>query len=170
MAYDDGISSENMRHPEVTYDRTDLSARSIISFLVWLAVSIVVAGFVLWGLYAYLDNFNLQRQRGVSPISTLTPPSLAPAPAGPLETGPATNPQRFPEPRLQPDPVADLNKFRVREEQLLNSYGYVDEKAGVIHIPIEEAMQKLAQQGLPVRQDNQESKTAAPKTKSAAGK
>jgi hypothetical protein len=34
---------------------------------------------------------------------------------------------------------------------ILNNYGYVDEQKGVVHIPIERAMDRLLQQGLPTR-------------------
>jgi len=44
-----------------------------------------------------------------------------------------------------------LNKIRGREDGLLNSYGWVDEKAGTVRIPIERAMDLLVQRGLPVR-------------------
>jgi len=37
------------------------------------------------------------------------------------------------------------------EEQTLNSYGWVDQNAGVVHIPIAEAMKLVAQRGLPTR-------------------
>jgi hypothetical protein len=57
--------------------------------------------------------------------------------------------KKFPEPRLEKNERVEINDFRLQEEQRLNSYGWVDEKAGVIHIPIDRAMQLLAQQGLP---------------------
>jgi hypothetical protein len=60
--------------------------------------------------------------------------------------------QRFPAPKLQPDPVADLNKFRASVEQRLNSYGWTDQKAGVVHIPIERAIDLMSEKGLPTRQ------------------
>jgi hypothetical protein len=44
-----------------------------------------------------------------------------------------------------------LNKIRVREDGLLDSYGWVDENAGTVRIPIERAMDLLVQRGLPVR-------------------
>ena len=42
---------------------------------------------------------------------------------------------------------ADLAKFRAWEDSQLNSYGWVDRTAGVVHIPIERAMEIIAQQG-----------------------
>jgi len=37
------------------------------------------------------------------------------------------------------------------EEQILNNYGWVDEKAGIVHVPIERAMDILAQSPPPAR-------------------
>ena len=56
----------------------------------------------------------------------------------------------FPDPRLETDERTQLNGIRLAEEQKLNSYGWVDEKAGTVHIPIERAMELLAQRGLPL--------------------
>jgi hypothetical protein len=56
------------------------------------------------------------------------------------------------EPRLQTNPRGDLQALRAHEEQLLNSYGWVDQGAGVVHVPIDRAMQLIAQRGLPTAQ------------------
>ncbi len=57
----------------------------------------------------------------------------------------------FKEPVLQIDPVADLNAYKAQQNELLNSYGWVDKGAGIAHIPIERAIELTAQQGLPHR-------------------
>jgi hypothetical protein len=54
-----------------------------------------------------------------------------------------------PGPRLQTDPEADYRRFHAREEQLLNGYHWVDKRGGVVRVPIEQAMKKLAQTGIP---------------------
>lgn len=56
-----------------------------------------------------------------------------------------------PPPQLQADPAADLAAFDATEEEKLRSYGWVDRSAGVIRIPIERAMDLIAQRGLPTR-------------------
>lgn len=56
-----------------------------------------------------------------------------------------------PAPRLQVAPAADLENLRRAEAAVLNSYGWVDRKAGVVRIPIERAMEILAERGLPAR-------------------
>jgi hypothetical protein len=61
----------------------------------------------------------------------------------------------FPEPRLQIDPATDLAKMRARNFRELNNYGWIDRKAGTARIPIERAMQLIAQHGLPDVGQNQ---------------
>jgi hypothetical protein len=53
-----------------------------------------------------------------------------------------------PQPQLQTDPSEDLAKFRAEEEKRLNSYYWVDKEKGIVHIPIEQAMKELAQEGI----------------------
>jgi hypothetical protein len=59
--------------------------------------------------------------------------------------------KRFPTPRVQTDDgnldVADLH---AREDLLLDNYSWVDRSQGKVRIPIERAMQIIAQKGLPV--------------------
>jgi hypothetical protein len=57
----------------------------------------------------------------------------------------------FPGPRLQVAPEVDLAAFRAREEEELDNYGWIDRKAGIVRLPIERAMDLIAQRGLPVR-------------------
>ncbi len=52
-----------------------------------------------------------------------------------------------PGPRLQTDAAGDLQKFRADEERRLNTYYWIDKQKGIVHIPIEQAMKKLATTG-----------------------
>src|SRR5262249_8418594 len=56
-----------------------------------------------------------------------------------------------PEPRLQTDPRQDLADLRAREHEALTTYGCVDRHAGVVRIPIDEAIRLTLQRGLPSR-------------------
>lgn len=53
-----------------------------------------------------------------------------------------------PGPRLQTNDAADLRRFRAEEDRRLNSYHWIDKQKGLVHIPIGEAMQKLARSGI----------------------
>jgi hypothetical protein len=69
----------------------------------------------------------------------------------PLPPLAATLPDAPPEPRLQVTPAADLASVREREEALLHTYGWIDRKSGLVRIPIDRAIDLLAERGLPSR-------------------
>ncbi len=72
--------------------------------------------------------------------------AVAPSPLAPSRQLPVG-------PRLQVDPEADLVRFHTRQDSVLNSYGWVQRDAGVVRIPIAEAMQRVLEDGLPARDD-----------------
>lgn len=53
-----------------------------------------------------------------------------------------------PAPRLQVDPALDIFEHRKAEQQVLTSYGWVDQQSGVVRIPIERAMGLLVERGI----------------------
>jgi len=57
----------------------------------------------------------------------------------------------FPNPQLQKSPILELKSVRAAEEQVLTSYGWVDQQKGVVRIPIAQAMELIVKKGLPVR-------------------
>jgi hypothetical protein len=57
----------------------------------------------------------------------------------------------FPQPQLEKTPIPDLKAIRDAEDQVLNTYGWVDQQKGVVRIPIAQAMDLVVKKGLPVR-------------------
>ena len=55
---------------------------------------------------------------------------------------------QYPPPVLQPDPAADMAAFYAQEIQRLNSAGWIDRSAGIVHIPIDQAMRIVAYEGI----------------------
>jgi hypothetical protein len=55
---------------------------------------------------------------------------------------------RYPEPRLQPDPTADMRAFQAEETRRLSSAGWMDASHRAAHIPIEQAMSDVAREGI----------------------
>jgi hypothetical protein len=133
-------SQHAIRNPEVTFEPRDLSVRAVLGFLIALAIAGVIVAYGLWGVYKYLAKEEYAQPRTTNPLSTSNR-ELRQVGGDPAVT--------FPAPRLQPDPTADMNKFRAREEELLNTYGWIDQSAGKVHIPIERAIDLVAQTGLP---------------------
>lgn len=54
-----------------------------------------------------------------------------------------------PGPRLQTDAQGDLQSFRAEEDKRLNTYYWINKSQGLVHIPIAQAMRKLATTGIP---------------------
>lgn len=59
--------------------------------------------------------------------------------------------RKAPEPRLQERPFDDWRAMHRQQEELLSSYGWIDESRGVARVPIDEAMKRLVEKGLPAR-------------------
>jgi hypothetical protein len=57
-----------------------------------------------------------------------------------------------PAPRLQTNEHADLAAVVAAQRRQLDSYGWIDRKAGVVHIPVRQAMKEILAQGFPVRE------------------
>ena len=53
----------------------------------------------------------------------------------------------YPEPRLQPDPTADMRAYYDEEMRRLSSAGWTDASHHAAHIPIEQAMSDVARDG-----------------------
>lgn len=68
----------------------------------------------------------------------------------PLPVAEANQPRPRPRAALQADPTADMVKFAKEEEAALTSYAWVDRTAGVVQIPVERALEIVAERGLPV--------------------
>jgi hypothetical protein len=133
------IHPERVDNPEVSYDRTDMSAKAIVGFFIFLAIAGIFMHLILWGLYKRFAGAYKADTQLANPIYS----STRQLPGDPVRS--------FPAPRLQPDDVADMNKFRADEEIILNTYDWVDQQQGTVRVPIEQAIKALAQQGLPVR-------------------
>jgi hypothetical protein len=62
-------------------------------------------------------------------------------------TSPAIGEPYFPQPREQPNPMIDLNAWRLREDEDATNYGWIDRSNGIVRIPIERAMEIIVQRG-----------------------
>lgn len=129
------FDDQGIRHADVAYESRDLSHKAVFSFFIVLSVVIFLVYLMMWGLFKELGGSQYAGHATTNPIMT-SDEQLKEIGGDPANS--------FPMPHLQPDPVADLNKFRIREEQFLNTYGWVDQAQGKIHIPIETAIDVMA--------------------------
>jgi len=127
---------EEMVNEDVHHEGRDISLRAIVTFAVVLTVITVGIQGAMIGFFKLLNMIETKTQPMVSP--------LAPG---------AAQVSDFPPPSLQTTPWTDLERLRAAEHTLLNSYGWVDESAGIARIPIDRAKAMLLQKGLAVRTD-----------------
>ncbi len=131
---------------EAGFEREDLGARGVFAFMIGLAVVGVVIYFFIVGLYSFLDKYERSRMVTASPLVTSNGAMSRVATQEYME-------QRFKDngvPMLEVNERGQFRDFLIKQEIQLNSYGWIDEKAGVAHIPIERAMGLTVQRGLPV--------------------
>lgn len=66
-----------------------------------------------------------------------------------------TRSQMPPPPLIQEHSGGELARYLEGQDQLLDTYGWVNRKAGIVRIPISRAMALLLQKGFPVRPPGQ---------------
>ena len=126
------------------YERQDIGAAGVLYFLLGLLVAGLLIFFLVDGIYSYLDKRSEAEQAPINPLVTNAPADT--------RRVPRDYPQgAFPNPKLEEDERGQLNGIRLKEEQTLATYDYIDKNAGTIRIPIDRAMDLIAQRGLPVR-------------------
>jgi hypothetical protein len=120
---------ENKR-PHIGHETTDVNVWAVGKFAIGLVVVCVVSIALLFGLLKFF-----QSREETSVANTVEPTKM------------------FPQPQLQKTPIPDLKAIRAEEDKLLNGYAWVDQPKGVVRIPVDRAIEVLAQRGLPSRSE-----------------
>lgn len=113
--------------PSRGHEQSDLRPRAIGIFLLVLALTIVGVLLVSMWLYDYSAG-RLARTQPSAPLTKPIPP---------------------PGPHLQVAPTKEMGQLRRAEDAILARYGWIDRPTGVVRIPIDRAIQLLAERGLP---------------------
>ena len=129
------------------YERQDIGVSGVLYFLGGLALAGLFVYFVVSGIFSYLEKNSEANQTPVSPLVTNAPADTRKLPSDYQDY----LKQNFPTPQLEINERNQLDKIRIDEAQTLNTYDWVDQKAGTVRIPIDRAMDLIAQRGLPVR-------------------
>jgi hypothetical protein len=115
-----GADGYQGENPGVAFEPTDWELRPIAVIYVGTLVLLIICAFVL--IAAYPNSL-----RDVGRTVSIAPPG----------------------PRLETDPQGDLQRFRAEEDKRLDTYYWINKSQGIVHIPIGQAMQKLAKTGIP---------------------
>lgn len=124
--------AENSRHSSVeihsavAYESRDVNVRA----LVWVGAGVLIAAVIISVGMGRLYHFYRSDSRNES---------------GDGRQG--LQPRRPPAPRLQLSPAADLKEYRTVADQRLHEYGWIDRPAGIVRIPIAQAMRLIVERG-----------------------
>lgn len=119
-------------HNEDAHEHSDINIRTVLLAALALASVAAILMVAMWGLFNVFEHQAAANDPQLSPLAV---------PAGQLP----------PEPRLQTNEPQGLKTLRATEAKTLDGYGWVDEKSGVAHMPIDEAKKLLLERGLPSR-------------------
>src|SRR5437773_2150974 len=112
------------------FDR-ELDRRAIVAFGIGLALLMIVVLSIVWLMMEVLRAGSVSRDPRPSPLAEANAPKEPPAP------------------RLQSAPVDDMRALRAAEAAALQSYGWVDRDAAIARIPVDRAIDIVAERGLP---------------------
>ena len=115
---------------DAEYEHTDIEPAIATRFAIWLAIAILISSALVYGTFWFFEGraavINEQARQF------------------PLAAGQAQAP---PAPRLQTQPFKDVYQLKQAQLEKLQSYGWVDQSAGVVRIPIDEAMRIVIERG-----------------------
>lgn len=135
----------NHGHAEPTRTEGDgIAYRGIGWSMLVLASVTLVCYLIVWALFGFMQS----RAVATDARTPLAAPAAQPRIVdGRVETG-----TTMPPPTILVREPLNLEQFRAHEEHILHSYGWTDQNAGMVRLPIERAKDLLLEQGLPVRE------------------
>jgi hypothetical protein len=116
------------------YEHTDIDVSIGYNFAIWLAVAMVLSLGIVYGTFWLFETRHAANDVAVQQF--------------PLAVGQDKEP---PSPRLQTQPFKDIYLLKQGSNERLNSYGWEDKANGIVHVPIDRAMELTLQHGLPTR-------------------
>ena len=143
----DHAAEDELHNPEVAHEHSDVNVRAIIMSAVVLTGVAVVSHLVIVLLFGWLEQQAVASQPALSPVIRPATEMPATTTESPLFS-PASG---IPGPQLLTNEPMALQKQRDEEAKRLHAYGWVNEGAGIAHMPIEEAKKLIAERGLPFR-------------------
>jgi hypothetical protein len=126
-----GPGDPDEENPRVAYEHGDADVFTVSKYGIALAFGVALAATAMWGMFVWFQNHQDVEESPVSKSVLQERPTVPPAP------------------RLQAFPKVELRTFRAREEHHLTNFGWVDAGKGIVHIPIDQAIDAVAKQGLP---------------------
>lgn len=126
------------RHSDVTFEPADINTRTILLYLLYLAVAVAATFFVSIYIFRFTTDMVAKSDTAPPPVRRGLEPTLPPEPRLQGVPGHTTDPQQDLRDKISADQAAN--------EKL----GWMDQQAGIAQIPVEDAMKIIVAKGLPV--------------------
>jgi hypothetical protein len=117
--------------PVSGHETSDLDARVVAVFGIALTTTIIVLMAATYWIYDFTISHHAARYPAAPPLAYTREPT--------------------PEPRVQVDAPRELRELRAAEDAALHGYAWIDKDRSLVRIPIDRAIDVLAQRGLPAR-------------------
>jgi hypothetical protein len=122
-----------------TFD-SEIHLKGIVYSGIGLVLIVIVSAVLMWWLLRGFQKFDEKRDVRATPIEAANPQQPPPAPR--LQVGPSF------EGALERSDRDDMQAEREMEDKALSEPGWIDQRQGIVRVPIETAMQMVAQRGL----------------------
>lgn len=146
----------HIKNVDVTHEVSDVNVPVLLKFVGALTVMTIAVYFLMWGLFRFFNTQATQQEPPPSPMALSEQERLPPEPR--LQGAPGfadelaksagdSSQQKGDKPK---DPLWEIRVLRQQWEQQLKQ-GAMDSSGKPVGVPIEEAMKKILEQGLPSR-------------------
>jgi len=115
------------------HEPSNVNVKFVVAFAGVLFIGSVS---IMIGVQLLLHYLMINHARVEVPLSLLADPNPLP-----------------PAPRLQVVPRQELQELRAHEEEILHNYRWIDRNAETVGLPIDRAIELLAQRGVPTREE-----------------
>lgn len=133
---------------ELGHEVESIHIKPLIYFFVWLGLATAIVCLLMWVLFGF---FRERAEADDPPPSPLAEERQSIPPQPRLQLAPNEPGQEKPD-LLKEHPLEELKSMRADEEKKIKEYNWIDEKAGVVRLPIERAKELLLERGgLPAR-------------------
>ena len=112
--------------PPAALESADVDVRRVALIAGALAATVIGCAILAFGLLAWFSRDVI-------------------GPTGPNSD--ARSIQAFAAPRLETTPARDIASFKREQAQKLERYGWIDHSRGIVHIPIERAIELMVERG-----------------------
>jgi hypothetical protein len=159
-------------NPDVAHEESDVAVRPLLWFVGGLTAFTIIVCLAMWIMFQYFLHREVSQELKASPLARQNEERLPPEPRLQLapgfgvttDDGVRHNLSYENKPEGVPQPHDEYRVVRSEWARELQDYGWADEKAGTVRIPIEDAMHRYLQQ----RQSKQQGGQQPPQQGNAA--